>query len=532
VGGVSSATGKKREGQKDQLSLPAFSPPPPLFVKFECIHTVEGSGGPWTGAGAGSGSGSGVAWAGGSGHRRHAIDCQQSLGQVLLADLPPVIVPWHMPSPGRSHKGRTYLCIVTTEFTGLWGGVGGADGIGIGGSGGAFGSVRELSSPRDVHPQWPWNEGGGEAVGGGGSASQKEELPSPSIMGGALGAANPLAPSAPAAAGGTYSSGHLLLVHEQLVTALRGHISSLSSAEILRSMLRFHPITEKELAIVRSCLDPLRGDEVTRFQVPLDFVLDTNNKEKSIRRAEKLLKNQLLKGKYLTLRSVNHSPDPPAPPPSGTPAYAPSPDLDLPTSNRGSWVAGEGIPPSPLLLSRRGSDADGTGDDRDHEDYGGEGGRPPVCEPTLPYHPQLSGSESKKGTGWGWGRWDKATNSSSLGPTSLSGGGGGGGGGKREPEMEPEMATRKYTIPYWAILDIDRPSGAPGASTGNVASSSREGAEDSRPETDSTWGGNTATTSTSGPRVGRLDSLYTRARSRSRTGTGSWAGDEDKFETG
>ena len=73
-------------------------------------------------------------------------------------------------------------------------------------------------------------------------------------------------------------------MHERLIGALVRNINSLSSAEILRSLLAVMPVTNATLSLVRKCLRPLPSAEVTRLRsASMSFAHTASQFSKEIR---------------------------------------------------------------------------------------------------------------------------------------------------------------------------------------------------------------------------------------------------------
>ncbi|CAB1116053.1 unnamed protein product [Ectocarpus sp. CCAP 1310/34] len=93
----------------------------------------------------------------------------------------------------------------------------------------------------------------------------------------------------------------------RLTEALRKHIDKIYCSEVLRSLLRCTPVTIPTLLTVRRCLRPLPAEEITRFLVPLEFMVDISTEPhstgigprglRSIAKARELLDQELLRGK-------------------------------------------------------------------------------------------------------------------------------------------------------------------------------------------------------------------------------------------
>ncbi|CAM9970546.1 unnamed protein product [Ectocarpus sp. 4 AP-2014] len=93
----------------------------------------------------------------------------------------------------------------------------------------------------------------------------------------------------------------------RLTEALREHIDKIYCSEVLRSLLRCTPVTIPTLLTVRRCLRPVPAEEITRFLVPLEFMVDISTKQhstgigprglRSIAKARELLDQELLRGK-------------------------------------------------------------------------------------------------------------------------------------------------------------------------------------------------------------------------------------------
>ncbi|CAM9224409.1 unnamed protein product, partial [Choristocarpus tenellus] len=174
------------------------------------------------------------------------------------------------------------------------------------------------------------------------------------------------------AALGAPEEGRLLRTHEQLAGALKNHIGALSSAEILRSMLRVTPITSQALRLVRNCLAPLRDDEITKFEVPLEFAINSNSscpRLEFVHRVRPLLSEQLLAGKFLCLRRVEDTYF--VVEESNSDALPPSPTPSLKcTDDSGGWDAGK----SPLLSYLRRDDSFDSTHPQSPEEDSSEGG--------------------------------------------------------------------------------------------------------------------------------------------------------------